>query len=115
MTTAPKDLFELRAKVEAMIIGWQNYQPKDDEEIIIRATKLKTLEKVLALIDGLIKNLSSQEMSAKERNIKALKIIDERIKELEDIKGFYWQDEMWRKNVHTEYKELRAILGAEGK
>ena len=46
---------------------------------------------------------------------KALKIIDKRIKELESIKGFYWQDEMWRKNVHTEYKELRAVLGAEEK
>ena len=55
------------------------------------------------------------ETLAKERNIKALKIIDERIKELESIKGFYWQDEMWRKNVHAEYKELRAVLMGEGK
>jgi len=103
MTDAPKDLSELKRAVEFELMRANATIPP--------YPKNSPSQNILALIDGLIGNLSSQEISAKERNIKALKIIDERIKELEDSKGFFWQDEMWRKNVHTEYKELRSVLG----
>ena len=62
----------------------------------------------------ILRELEASELLREKFNQKRIEQTDaeigRRIKELEGGKGLFWQDEMWRKNVIKDYKELRKML-----